>query len=1833
MEIRRVCVAGLLAAVTGVAYAETFSVEAPFGTFKVEEATFPARDFVITDYGAKPKKLCTRAIAAAMEACEKAGGGRVVVPEGEWLTGAVRFRSNCNLFLEERALLEFTDDPKDYPVVETTWEGVECLNYSPLLYAYCCTNVAITGRGRLQPRMGRWRGWFGRTPARMKATEHLYHWCSTNAPMSARNVPALKDSNFRPQLIQFNRCRNVLVDGVRIRESPFWTIHLYHSEDCVLRNVDSVCRGANSDGLDIDMTRNVLVENCRFDQGDDGIVLKAGRNADAWRLNRPTENVVIRDCDLVRSHSLLGIGSELSGGIRNVWMTRCRVDSTGGMIRIKTNRRRGGFVENVWLDHCQGGEVSWVANIATDVFFQWAKFPDYERRLTRIRGIHLSDVTVDQAGKCFDFVGDPGLEPEDIEMRNVRIGRATKSFKTVRNCRNVRFDNVVLDQDVMRFCWPEYIKLPVGEELANRSPAHAVAVAFANRTDLGTLKDGRYELGKGVVATVETRHFVPFAQALFRTDRTHDTLVVLPDKSSVERFLVGRYATNFTTWDEYCAFLPAGVPIAEGLCVGDPLDCRRVTITVPVEPQGPKMFTPTGFRRIESDLVGAKLMRDGDALAVSGGLPERAFGWASEKFAVTPGTWFHFTGRIATSNLQHSARLDILYYGKDGRKVREETLVSQWGKNMEPRRLHVVRCVPEGAVAAEVRAYMRGTGWARFDQISIDESTDDWQDETDGNRLLNGSFEEADLCPDFIDAWTLTRGAATRTTAARHGTYGIRLASGAALGYGGTNAFAIAVRGGETLKAHAAAKGEGTLALTWTFKPSGSFVRRIGPSSDWRDEDFDVKVPADARTASLEIAAEGGAVLADALYCGCIPYADAKKGAVVPDVPVPEKCVKMPRSEVKDYRGVPTWYIDGKPIVDSMYTFRGKPGQAAHGVRYHRRVIETGRFPLYVIGEHVNADEVGPESLAEFLEIVDHQVRLVMSSCPDARFLVWYQQYPTRAFAREYPDELGRVEDTDQGFEKKIPGYSYGSEIWSKFCERSVKRFFEEIGKRPYADRIVGFMPGFGNFGENNYGHIDGKYYLSPHDFSPAMSNFFRKWLLREYGGDVAAFDAAWGRTGFDFAHAQVPAMLQRSPTRAGAFLDIAVQRQTVDYARCESYALLWRVDRQCRAAKEATDGRVFTASELGYLWGRHYHREMMPILNSPWLDAFGPAPGYLNRGPGDDIPAFAPVASLKAHNKVYLFQADVRTHVEPGAAMRSGETESAAESVGVLYREMGKYMTDGEIPYHWTFGKWYNDLAIYAAARNYERLMRLSGRFPRQSVAEVAEVLDPLSLSAGIQYRYGTEMATAGRFFDYNRRLEWLRLGAPRDLWLLDDLLTSDKLAQYKVVILHGVCALTTEQRRLIRERLCRDGRTVIWMYAPPVFAADGTKIAWSLENGKDAGFAFEEKRGDFTLLIKSGEKTFGWSQTGIYGGLGVPANYKNPKPHYAVRFQSRFSPQPTDGVKVFGRYADDGSPAAAMRETKDCREVFWGSVMMEREVLARLAAHAGVHLYVDRPAVVYANGNFGCVHVKEPGPVKVSLPRTAEVVVDLVTEKTIAENASSFDVDLAAKSTLLFYFGDRAEYERASADVKAGLATRDAELERLRPQFAYEAVKTNLAAVCALDTPEPVDAAGFVRDWLFLGPFESKAFEGYAKDYLGGEAAARPKANEKVGDCAWLPRRMSAGRVLAISNQVSFPFINNLAYYLFTTVISPDDREVILSVGADDGEKTWLNGRLETQMDARGRSCTPESEMKRVRLNKGENTLLVKITQGSGNNGHAIRFLDPETERPVTDLKTVLR
>ena len=421
-------------------YRETVIEDAPFRMDPIREYVFPDREFPITKYGAKEggQKLCTKAFQKAMAACSKAGGGYVVVPRGRWLTGAIHLRSNCNLRLEEGAVVEFTDSPSDYlPAVHTTWEGVECYNYSPLIYAYDCDNVAISGKGKLAPRMKYWKTWFSRPASHIEATRKLYTWCSEYAPMQDRQV-ADTLSRMRPHLIQFNRCRNVLLEDFTIRESPFWTIHMYMCNGGIVRGLDVYAHGHNNDGIDIDMSKNFLVENCTFDQGDDAVVIKAGRNQDAWRLDCPTENIIIRNCTIKKGHTLLGIGSELSGGIRNVYMTNCKM--TGNVLRlyyVKTNHRRGGFVENIWLRGAQVNYCQEVVALATDVVYQWKDFPDYETRLTRIDGLHVEDVTVDSCETVITLMGDKRLPARNVSIRNLRVGMFKKKFCEIENVENI----------------------------------------------------------------------------------------------------------------------------------------------------------------------------------------------------------------------------------------------------------------------------------------------------------------------------------------------------------------------------------------------------------------------------------------------------------------------------------------------------------------------------------------------------------------------------------------------------------------------------------------------------------------------------------------------------------------------------------------------------------------------------------------------------------------------------------------------------------------------------------------------------------------------------------------------------------------------------------------------------------------------------------------------------------------------------------------------------------------------------------------------------------------------------------------------------------------------------------------------------------------------------------------------------------------------------------------------------------------------------------------------------------------------------------------------------
>jgi len=286
------------------------TVEAPEAPFKFDPLNmheFPAKDFVITKYGAKKGNVQAniKAFAKAMEACSKAGGGRVVVPAGEWICGPIVFKSGCNLFLAEGAKIVFDDDMSLYlPAVHTTYSGLECYNYSPMVYAYKCENIAISGSGTFEAKTDSWSKWYMwkvKAPSFLEAWGRLLAMAATNTPVEYRHMEG-GGCMMRPRLMNFFGCTNVCLTDFKLRNSPSWCIHFWMSKDIYVGGVDLYAHGHNSDGIDVEMSQHVIIENCRFDQADDVVVIKAGCDHDGWRLNMPTQDVVVRNCEIVHGN-------------------------------------------------------------------------------------------------------------------------------------------------------------------------------------------------------------------------------------------------------------------------------------------------------------------------------------------------------------------------------------------------------------------------------------------------------------------------------------------------------------------------------------------------------------------------------------------------------------------------------------------------------------------------------------------------------------------------------------------------------------------------------------------------------------------------------------------------------------------------------------------------------------------------------------------------------------------------------------------------------------------------------------------------------------------------------------------------------------------------------------------------------------------------------------------------------------------------------------------------------------------------------------------------------------------------------------------------------------------------------------------------------------------------------------------------------------------------------------------------------------------------------------------------------------------------------------------
>lgn len=438
------------------------TTDLPFVVPDIKEPKFPTNTFRITDYDAvnDGHTKNTEAFAKAIQACVNAGGGRVIVPAGLWLTGPIELKSNLNLHLEQGAVILFSPEFEDYPLIRKTWEGLAAVRCTPPLHGENLQNIAVTGAGIID---GSGQAW--RPVKRSKMTDGQWKkllasggvvdkegriwWPSQEAMNGAQTIRELDARGaqlheyaaarqyLRPVLFGPINCKNILLDGPTFQNSPAWNIHPLLCENMIIRNVTVINPwwSQNGDGLDLESCRNVIVSNCRFDVGDDAICMKSGKNEYGRTRGRPTENVAVSDCTVYHGHGGFVVGSEMSGGIRNIYVRNCSFLGTDVGIRFKSTRGRGGVVENIYIQDIRMKDIATDAVRFNMYYGLHALIPGDEEFDTSARdaappvteetpkfqNIHIKDIICNGAAGAIRLQGLPEMPIRKINLENVTI--------------------------------------------------------------------------------------------------------------------------------------------------------------------------------------------------------------------------------------------------------------------------------------------------------------------------------------------------------------------------------------------------------------------------------------------------------------------------------------------------------------------------------------------------------------------------------------------------------------------------------------------------------------------------------------------------------------------------------------------------------------------------------------------------------------------------------------------------------------------------------------------------------------------------------------------------------------------------------------------------------------------------------------------------------------------------------------------------------------------------------------------------------------------------------------------------------------------------------------------------------------------------------------------------------------------------------------------------------------------------------------------------------------------------------------------------------------------
>lgn len=397
-------------------------------------AAAAASPFNVRDYGAvgDGRTLDTGAIARTVAACVAAGGGTVEFSAGRYLTGSIQLKSHVTVQLDAGAVVLYSPNPDDSPLVPVRWEGTNVWTHAPLIYANGCDDIAIVGRGTLNGQGENWWWRAGYDPAqRERARPAREAWLKLLAEIEAGRKTTAADfteaSQFlRPPLVEIYGCRDVLVDGVTITDSPFWHLHPVYSEHVVIHAVSLVSWGVNGDGIDVDSCRDVRISDCFFRTGDDCIVIKSGKENDGRRVNRPCEFVAIDNCVMYHGHGGVAIGSETVAGVHDVAVSNIITDGTDYGIRIKSAVGRGGLVDNVRCDNVLI-ENPGKAGIEVTSHYTASNQLAPSGGAPVFRNLAFSHVTISGAGQVVNIEGLPQQPIEDLRFADL-IGSGRSGF-------------------------------------------------------------------------------------------------------------------------------------------------------------------------------------------------------------------------------------------------------------------------------------------------------------------------------------------------------------------------------------------------------------------------------------------------------------------------------------------------------------------------------------------------------------------------------------------------------------------------------------------------------------------------------------------------------------------------------------------------------------------------------------------------------------------------------------------------------------------------------------------------------------------------------------------------------------------------------------------------------------------------------------------------------------------------------------------------------------------------------------------------------------------------------------------------------------------------------------------------------------------------------------------------------------------------------------------------------------------------------------------------------------------------------------------------------------